>query len=79
MPQILSGSVEVATPIEKFEQQSANLMYAHNEGENSYTVGVELTSTTYDKLATNFVLQPNHFSMTLNTPSQNLQLVLSYY
>ncbi|CAL8109862.1 unnamed protein product [Orchesella dallaii] len=73
MPQILSGRVEITTPMEKFEQQSVDLMYAHNEGENSYTVDVELMSMTFDKLATNFVLRPNHFSMTLNTPADNFQ------
>lgn len=65
--------MEASTPIEKLEQQSASVMYAQNENEGSYTADLELTSINFDKLATNVVLQPGQFSMTLSTPFESYQ------
>ncbi|XP_035714329.1 uncharacterized protein LOC110858253 isoform X2 [Folsomia candida] len=72
LPHFLQGKVEARTPLERWEEQTGSVMYAHNKEESSYSVDVELSSITFDKFATNVMVGPKTFSMTLSTPIESL-------
>lgn len=76
LPQFLQGKVEVKSSLENWEEQSGSVTFAHNENEKSYSVDLELSSVTFDKLATNVVLGPKTFSMTLSTPLESFKSVV---
>jgi hypothetical protein len=48
-------------------------MYAHNDVEQTYSVDLELFSLAFDKLATNVMVGPKTFSMTLSIPLESLK------